>query len=81
MNDWLASGLGKGSFEPITRSANPPIGQEDSGSGRLFTFEEPTNLLTVVDRVKKLIGLPHCKILLLLLFWKIYSRLIFTFLT
>lgn len=61
MNDWLASGLGKGTCKPITPSVNPPVGQEESGSGRLFTFEEPTNLMTIVERVKKLIGLPHSK--------------------
>jgi putative NIF3 family GTP cyclohydrolase 1 type 2 len=62
VNDWLASGLGKGACKPITPTANPPIGQEESGSGRLFTFEEPTQLTTIVDRVKKLIGLPYCKL-------------------
>jgi hypothetical protein len=61
VNDWLASGLGKGSCKPITPAENPPAGQEESGSGRLFTFEEPTNLTTVVERVKKLIGLSHCE--------------------
>lgn len=61
VNDWLASGLGKGTCKPITPAENPPAGQEEAGSGRLFTFEEPTNLTTVVERVKKLIGLPHCE--------------------
>lgn len=68
MNDWLASGLGKGTCKPITPSVNPPVGQEESGSGRLFTFEEPTNLMTIVERVKKLIGLPHGKKIFFLLF-------------
>lgn len=67
VNDWLASGLGKGTSEPITPAINPPPGQEESGSGRLFTFEEPTQLTTVVDRVKKLIGLPYCKV-----FWRLF---------
>ncbi|GAA5811534.1 hypothetical protein MFLAVUS_004971 [Mucor flavus] len=62
VNDWLASGLGKGTCKPITPSVNPPVGQEESGSGRLFTFEEPTNLMTIVERVKKLIGLPHIRL-------------------
>lgn len=61
VNDWLASGLGKGSSTPITPANDPPVGQEEAGSGRLFTFEEPTNLMTVVERVKKLIGLPYCE--------------------
>lgn len=59
VNDWLASGLGKGRVEPITPADNPPEGQEGSGSGRLFTFSEPTSLSEIVDRVKKLIGLPY----------------------
>lgn len=58
VNDWLASGLGKGRIEPITPTINPPEGQEGAGSGRLFTFDEPVSLPVVVDRVKKLIGLP-----------------------
>lgn len=62
VNDWLASGLGKGSSTPITPANDPPVGQEEAGSGRLFTFEEPTNLMTVVERVKKLIGLPYLRL-------------------
>lgn len=61
VNDWLASGLGKGHCVPITPTENPPAGQEQSGSGRLFTLEEPTELDVIVQRVKKLIGLPYCK--------------------
>jgi hypothetical protein len=53
--------LGQGQAKPITPADNPPEGQEDSGSGRLFTFSEPTPLSTVVERVKKLTGLPHSK--------------------
>ncbi|KAI9478020.1 MAG: GTP cyclohydrolase 1 type 2/Nif3 [Benjaminiella poitrasii] len=62
VNDWLASGLGKGQCKPITPATNPPEGQEESGSGRLFTFDEPTPLMTIVERVKKLIGLPHIRL-------------------
>ncbi|KAI8882680.1 NGG1p interacting factor 3 [Backusella circina FSU 941] len=62
VNDWLASGLGQGQTKPITPTDNPPEGQEDSGSGRLFTFSEPTPLSTVVERVKKLTGLPHIRL-------------------
>ena len=61
VNDWLASGLGQGSSVPITPADKPPVGQEEAGSGRLFTFKEPTELNQVVERVKKLIGLSHCK--------------------
>lgn len=59
VNDWLATGLGKGRVEPITPTSNPPEGQDGSGSGRLFTFDEPAPLSIIVDRVKKLIGLPY----------------------
>ncbi|KAI7899108.1 GTP cyclohydrolase 1 type 2/Nif3 [Cokeromyces recurvatus] len=62
VNDWLASGLGKGHCKPITPALDPPEGQEDSGSGRLFTFDEPTQLMTIVERVKKLIGLPYLRL-------------------
>lgn len=61
VNDWLASGLGKGQCVPITAAENPPAGQEQSGSGRLVTLEEPTELSVIVQRVKKLINLPHGK--------------------
>jgi putative NIF3 family GTP cyclohydrolase 1 type 2 len=61
VNDWLASGLGKGQAEPITPASNPPEGQEQAGSGRLFTLDEPTELNEIVERVKKFIGLPYCK--------------------
>lgn len=64
MNDWLASGLGQGTSAPITPSVNPPVGQEQSGSGRIFRFSSPTDLMTVVERVKKLTGLRHCKFFL-----------------
>ena len=29
VNDWLASGLGKGTSKPITPAENPPAGQEE----------------------------------------------------
>ncbi|KAI9250613.1 GTP cyclohydrolase 1 type 2/Nif3 [Sporodiniella umbellata] len=62
VNDWLATGLGKGRVEPITPASNPPKGQEGSGSGRLFTFEKPAPLSTVVENIKKLIGLPYVRL-------------------
>lgn len=81
MNDWLASGLGKGTCKPITPNPSPPegklhlelckpantvanmympsIGQEGCGSGRIFTYDEPVALSSVVERVKALTGLKH----------------------
>ncbi|ORY91949.1 GTP cyclohydrolase 1 type 2/Nif3 [Syncephalastrum racemosum] len=62
VNDWLASGLGKGSVSPIEPAVNPPQGQEASGSGRIFVYDEPTSLATVIERVKKLTGLPFLRV-------------------
>ncbi|KAF7731251.1 NGG1 interacting factor [Apophysomyces ossiformis] len=62
VNDWLASGLGQGRVEAITPEVNPPEGHEGSGSGRLFTYDEPIPLTTVIERVKKLIGLPFVRV-------------------
>ncbi|KAI8372876.1 GTP cyclohydrolase 1 type 2/Nif3 [Radiomyces spectabilis] len=62
VNDWLASGLGKGVVEPIIATENPPEGQENSGTGRLFVYDEPTSLGTVIARVKELTGLSHVRV-------------------
>ncbi|KAG0168615.1 NGG1 interacting factor [Apophysomyces sp. BC1015] len=62
VNDWLASGLGQGRVEAITPAVNPPEGHEESGSGRLFTYDEPTPLTSVIERVKKLTGLPFVRV-------------------
>ncbi|KAI9030936.1 GTP cyclohydrolase 1 type 2/Nif3 [Phycomyces nitens] len=62
VNDWLASGLGKGSVVPIERSLNPPPGQEEAGSGRIFTYDEPFPLLNVVAKIKQLTGLPFVRV-------------------
>jgi hypothetical protein len=34
-------------------------GQEGCGSGRLFTYDEPVSLSSVIERVKALTGLKH----------------------
>jgi putative NIF3 family GTP cyclohydrolase 1 type 2 len=35
------------------------LGQEGCGSGRIFTYDEPVSLSSVVERVKALTGLKH----------------------
>ncbi|KAL1932465.1 hypothetical protein VTP01DRAFT_8143 [Rhizomucor pusillus] len=62
VNDWLASGLGKGMVQPIVPAENPPEGHEESGTGRLFTYDDPTPFFTVIDRIKKLTGLPFLRV-------------------
>jgi hypothetical protein len=34
-------------------------GQEGCGSGRIFTYDEPVSLSSVVEKVKALTGLKH----------------------
>ncbi|KAJ3347209.1 NGG1 interacting factor, partial [Kappamyces sp. JEL0680] len=45
INDWLASGLGKGSLAPIVPFQTPPPGQDESvcGEGRILTLDEPVS--------------------------------------
>ncbi|KAH8554531.1 GTP cyclohydrolase 1 type 2/Nif3 [Umbelopsis sp. PMI_123] len=62
VNDWLASGLGKGTCQPIVPNQFPPAGQEGCGSGRIFTYDEPTSLSAVVEKVKALTGLKHVRV-------------------
>ncbi|KAI8137750.1 GTP cyclohydrolase 1 type 2/Nif3 [Fennellomyces sp. T-0311] len=62
VNDWLASGLGKGSVLPIVPALNPPEGHEQAGTGRLFTYDDPTPLKTVIDKIKELTGLPFLRV-------------------
>ncbi|ORX52347.1 NGG1p interacting factor 3 [Hesseltinella vesiculosa] len=61
VNDWLASGLGKGTVKPIVPFDNPPEGHPLAGTGRIFEFDEPASIHTVVERVKALTKLEHCK--------------------
>ncbi|KAG2222214.1 hypothetical protein INT45_014111 [Circinella minor] len=62
VNDWLASGLGKGIVQPIEPALNPPEGHEQAGTGRLFTYDEPTPLTVVIDKIKELTGLPFIRV-------------------
>ncbi|KAI8067475.1 GTP cyclohydrolase 1 type 2/Nif3 [Gongronella butleri] len=62
VNDWLASGLGKGAVRPIVPFDNPPEGHPSAGTGRFFEFEQPTPLSTVIERVKTLTKLQHLRV-------------------
>ncbi|CAM0135735.1 hypothetical protein VKS41_001837 [Umbelopsis sp. WA50703] len=62
VNDWLAGGLGKGSCKAIVPNQVPPEGQEGCGSGRLFTYDEPVTLSSVIEKVKALTGLKHVRV-------------------
>ncbi|SAL98213.1 hypothetical protein [Absidia glauca] len=62
VNDWLASGLGKGSVKPIVPFASPPEGHPNAGTGRYFTFDQPTPLSTVIEHVKKLTQLKYLRV-------------------
>ncbi|ORZ23110.1 GTP cyclohydrolase 1 type 2/Nif3 [Absidia repens] len=62
VNDWLASGLGKGSVKPIIAFDSPPTDHPNAGTGRYFTYEVPTPLTTVVAHVKKLTNLNFLRV-------------------
>ncbi|KAI9308483.1 GTP cyclohydrolase 1 type 2/Nif3 [Cunninghamella echinulata] len=62
VNDWLASGLGKGLVKPIIPFENPPTDHPNSGSGRYFIYDEPTPLYTVIERIKKLTNLEYLRV-------------------
>ncbi|KAI8097309.1 GTP cyclohydrolase 1 type 2/Nif3 [Halteromyces radiatus] len=62
VNDWLASGLGKGSIKPITPFDNPPEGHPNAGTGRYFTYDEAIPLSQVVEHVKKLTKLQYLRV-------------------
>ncbi|CDS13440.1 hypothetical protein LRAMOSA05616 [Lichtheimia ramosa] len=62
VNDWLASGLGKGNVQTIIPAQDPPEGQEQAGTGRVFTYDTPTPISTVIENVKKHIGLPYLRV-------------------
>jgi dinuclear metal center YbgI/SA1388 family protein len=59
INDWLASGLGKG----ISTSITPVnlVSQPNAGVGRLFTLENPVSLDEITNRIKKHLGLTHLR--------------------
>jgi dinuclear metal center YbgI/SA1388 family protein len=59
INDWLASGLGKGITTPIK-----PIlleSQPNCGGGRLHTLHEPVSLDEMTNRIKTHLGLKHVR--------------------
>ncbi|KAG9307602.1 hypothetical protein G9A89_023167 [Geosiphon pyriformis] len=62
VNDWLSKALGQGSSVPIIPARNYPVGQENAGSGRIFTFDEPIPLSVVIERVKNYLQLQHVRV-------------------
>lgn len=56
INDWLASGLGRGRVDLI--GDEHPSGR--GGRGRLLTLDEKTTLSSLQERVKKHLGLAQC---------------------
>ncbi|KAI8816156.1 GTP cyclohydrolase 1 type 2/Nif3 [Fimicolochytrium jonesii] len=62
INDWLARGLGEGETRVINEMEGPPEGQEGCGSGRIHTLKQPIPLKTLVERVKKHLGLAHVRL-------------------
>ncbi|KAJ3304458.1 NGG1 interacting factor [Kappamyces sp. JEL0829] len=63
INDWLASGLGKGSLAPIVPFQTPPPGQDESvcGEGRILTLDEPVSLDVLSQRIKDHLALQHLR--------------------
>ncbi|KAJ2582091.1 hypothetical protein IWW49_005759 [Coemansia sp. RSA 1797] len=63
INDWLASLVGEGSVLPIT-PATPEraAGQENVGSGRILTLAQPQSFGSVVDAVKRQLGLDRIRV-------------------
>jgi len=64
VNDWLASGLGAGECRPIeprlcpdTSAPLPRVGQ-----GRLLELDRPVPLGTLLDRLKRHLGLEHLRV-------------------
>ncbi|CAG8676372.1 11840_t:CDS:2 [Ambispora leptoticha] len=62
VNDWLAKGLGSGKTKVITPFENTPPGHEGTGSGRIFTYDQPTPLSNVIENVKKHLRLQHVRV-------------------
>jgi dinuclear metal center YbgI/SA1388 family protein len=59
INDWLASGLGKGvsaSITPVNLDSQP-----NAGVGRLFTLEDSVSVDEITNRIKKHLGLSHLR--------------------
>lgn len=60
VNDWLSKGLGgSGKADPIKLYDNPPTGQEGTGSGIIFTYDQPKPLDQVISSIKSHLKLDH----------------------
>jgi dinuclear metal center YbgI/SA1388 family protein len=57
VNDWLASGLGKGSISPIS-----PAQEKGTGSGRILHLEEKVDLELLAQRIKQHLGIQTLRI-------------------
>jgi len=64
VNDWLADGISGGKDNEESRDVLVPVngveGFESAGMGRLVTLKETASVGTLVDRVKKYLGMKHC---------------------
>lgn len=73
VNDWLADGVSKGrQFEESRNVLTPPgtenvKGHEEAGMGRLVKLKEPVELPVLIERIKKHLGIKHCKFLFIFL--------------
>ena len=68
VNDWLASGMGKGTVtavQPADAPADAAGGADDApvqGQGRVVALDEPVPLTELVARVKAHLGLDHVRV-------------------
>lgn len=58
VNDWLAAGVGEGEVRPI----RPTLEDEGVGAGRVVELARPVALGTLVQRVKKRLGLRQLEV-------------------
>lgn len=57
VNDWLAEGVGAGKVSVLQ-----PIAGSNTGQGRLVQLDEPVSLETLVQRIKKHLGLKQLRL-------------------
>lgn len=65
VNDWLADGISGGRNYEESREVLQPMagveGYEGAGMGRLVTLKQPASVYTLIDRVKKFLGMDYCE--------------------
>ncbi|KAF9352770.1 NGG1 interacting factor [Mortierella sp. NVP85] len=62
VNDWLLKGFGDaGSTAVYVPTEKPPPGHENSGKGRIFTFNKPQPVQQVIDQIKAHLGMKHVR--------------------